>query len=474
MTPERQLTIDKKYKIVKMKDKGMTRKTIAKKYGISLSTVNNIYVQSEEIKKQFEGNIEVIRSPRKYISWREITDLERVLYQWFIRCRGKEIKIKGADIQRKAVELNKKLNVYPHFDASTRWLQNFTVRYDITDADICRNFPAPNEAGNIFKTEFKKHLQDEECTLENVYNVVYAPIMWKAVPEEILTFHRGKSTRNQKMCEDHVTALFCANATGCHKLPVLIIGSIAETQSLYNFNTDAFSTIYTSNSNAWMDSTIFNEWFKKHFLKSIKERQEKNGRREKTVLLLDNARSLHDLKDLNKKDNFVTVMSLPSNVSQHIQPMNSGIIACFKRKYRKELVETLMPLSICNTEKELINIHKELNMWDCCRIVHDAWSYVDDAIMKNAWDKLLKFDVIRNVDAKKRKSDIFETVKLLHNLPGCKQYNKYDVSNWFEIDNIHDKVMTICTDEALQDFGNNTLDQLNISIVDDEGGPYYS
>jgi hypothetical protein len=93
--------------------------------------------------------------------------------------------------------------------------------------------------------------------------------------------------------------------------------------------------------------------------------------------------------------------------------------------------------------------------------------------MKKASDKLLKHEVMCSVDTKKR-SDIFKTVKLLHSLPGCERCNENDVSNWFEVDNIHDKVMTICTDEALRDFGNNTLDQMNISIVDDEGGPYHS
>jgi hypothetical protein len=138
-----------------------------------------------------------------------------------------------------------------------------------------------------------------------------------------------------------------------------------ETQSSYNFNTHAFSTIYTANINAWINSTIFNLWFEECFLESVKERQEKNGSREKTLLLLDNTKSLPNLEDLNKKDEFVTLMSPPLDVTPLRQPMNCGIIVCFKQKYRKELVKTLMPLPICNTEKKLINIHKELNMWDC-------------------------------------------------------------------------------------------------------------
>jgi hypothetical protein len=131
-----------------------------------------------------------------------------------------------------------------------------------------------------------------------------------------------------------------------------------------------------------------------------------------------------------------------------------------------------MPLPIYNTEKKIIHLHEELNIWDFCRIVHAAWSYVDDAIMINAWKFLLEGRIEQSAENLKiAKKDVNETVALLQTLPENKGCNIIDVINWFQIDDVNDILRTICTDEVLHDFRNNTLDEVNISIVDDEARP---
>ncbi|XP_060819664.1 jerky protein homolog-like [Bombus pascuorum] len=212
--------------------------------------------------------------------------------------------------------------------ASDRWFQHFRNRNRINPTNIRQDSPTPSTAaGNTFRVHFSRILQNEEFKLENVYNAGYTPIMWKSVPKETSIFRRGQSTASQKMCGNHVTTLLCANVTGCHKLPVLIIGRTMEPQSSNNLNTNTFSIMYRANTNAWMDSTIFNEWFTECFLESVKKRQEKNGRREKTLLLLDNSKLHPDLNDLNKKDEFVTVMS-PSRI--RLPP--TDLCACWIRR----------------------------------------------------------------------------------------------------------------------------------------------
>ena len=51
-----QLTIEKKYEILQMIDRGETHESIAKMYGISRSAVTTIRSRREEIKKFFEAN----------------------------------------------------------------------------------------------------------------------------------------------------------------------------------------------------------------------------------------------------------------------------------------------------------------------------------------------------------------------------------------------------------------------------------
>ncbi|XP_057667237.1 tigger transposable element-derived protein 1-like [Diorhabda carinulata] len=100
----------------------------------------------------------------------------------------------------------------------------------------------------------------------------------------------------------------------------------------------AMPIIYTSQKSAWMDSTIFVEWFTETFISSVKAHQSKNGKRKKTLLPLDNDPTHSSCDILNEKDEFIKVMFLPPNVTSLLQPMDQGVIETFKRYYRKELL----------------------------------------------------------------------------------------------------------------------------------------
>nr|XP_033199461.1 jerky protein homolog-like [Bombus vancouverensis nearcticus] len=290
------LTITDKYNILMMRDRGEIRQTIMEKYGVALSTLHTIYVKSEEITKQYGLIMGLTR--------RRLQNVDKVVYQWYLRCKERKVQITGADIQREALEINEKLNGHPRFKATAN---------EFTTAEA-------------FKAHFNRFLQEGGFTLRNVYNAVYTTVMWKAVSENSCIFNRAKSTGNLEMCEDYVTALFCANATGCHTVPVLIIGN---PQSSSVLNTDIFPTTYNVNTKVWMDSSIFKQWYKEYFLESIKERQRENGSEDKYLLLVDNIMSLHDINDINNINPLVEVKSPPPNAVALSQPMNCGIITCF-------------------------------------------------------------------------------------------------------------------------------------------------
>ncbi|XP_043604643.1 jerky protein homolog, partial [Bombus pyrosoma] len=216
------LTIEQKYEILQMLERGQTRRIVAEKYNISSASVSYIYLHRKEIKEYFETNPVITSCVTQRLTLSQSVNLDRVLYQWCIRCMKNNVGITGVEIQKKALELNEKLNRDSYFKAGESWLQNFRNRHHISHTDVRQDFPIPTTAAaDTFKVDFNTLLQNEGYTLENVYNANYTAIMWKAVPKETLTFRHAKSTSSQKMCEDHVTTLFCANATGCHKLPVL-------------------------------------------------------------------------------------------------------------------------------------------------------------------------------------------------------------------------------------------------------------
>ncbi|XP_033303706.1 jerky protein homolog-like [Bombus bifarius] len=384
------LTITDKYNILMMRDRGEIRQTIMEKYGVALSTLHTIYVKSEEITKQYGLIMGLTR--------RRLQNVDKVVYQWYLRCKERKVQITGADIQREALEINEKLNGHPRFKATAN---------EFTTAEA-------------FKAHFNRFLQEGGFTLRNVYNAVYTTVMWKAVSENSCIFNRAKSTGNLEMCEDYVTALFCANATGCHTVPVLIIGN---PQSSSVLNTDIFPTIYNVNTKVWMDSSIFKQWYKEYYLESIKERQRENGSEDKYLLLVDNIMSLHDINDIN-----------------NINPL-------VERKFRIELLKTIRPLSIYNTEEEVIDLYKELSVWDFCRFVNDAWTLIGHSILVNSWDNLLRpIDMRRTQYTETWDADISNAVELLHTLPGCEQCQNVHVFRWFNMDNGHDIIKKLLGD----------------------------
>jgi hypothetical protein len=227
------LTIDKKYENIMMIRKRERYKDIAKKFDIAYSTVRHIKSMEKDIKKYFQANLPNSCSFAKHSKLRYSIDLNRVVYQWYTRCKYEKIPLSGRMIRDKALEVNEKLEGDPNFKASYKWFASFRTRNRICLADIKKDIRIQNaQMTQIFKTKFRYFLEDEDYTLENIYNTDYAALLWKALPEDTSISRREKLTESQNMCQKHVTILLCTNVTGCHKLPALIIGKIWKIPSI--------------------------------------------------------------------------------------------------------------------------------------------------------------------------------------------------------------------------------------------------
>ncbi|XP_043592562.1 jerky protein homolog-like [Bombus pyrosoma] len=273
------LTVAEKYEILQMIEKGESNKNVAEKFGTRLYNIRRIKARKQEITKYFKASTEpdsrsaiIINSPYIY------KDLNKLLRQWYIRCTVKDIKLTGPMICEKAQELNKQLKDTT-FKASPRWVSKFRQRHSLRKADIGKDLETPNQAeADIFKAEFHEHIQKEGYRLENVYNVETTGLLWKAVPETTLLSQKLKSL-GRKKGKGQITIFLCANATGCHKLPVLTVCMIKDPPSIKCSSARVLSIMHKTNAKPYMDSNIFNEWFNQCFLKSVTERQQKNGQR---------------------------------------------------------------------------------------------------------------------------------------------------------------------------------------------------
>ncbi|XP_012249075.1 uncharacterized protein LOC105681999, partial [Bombus impatiens] len=177
------LTVAEKYDILEMRKKCESRQSAMEKYGISRATLCRIYAQSERIKNHFESRMEFSTFERRLMQ--RAIDIDRIVHQWYLRCKERNEQMTEADIKRRALEINMKLLGTPSFSAGRAWFQRFKKRYSITNADVKLPVAVKTEttAAEAFKAGFNRLLLDRRIILRNVYNVVYATIMWKILPE---------------------------------------------------------------------------------------------------------------------------------------------------------------------------------------------------------------------------------------------------------------------------------------------------
>jgi hypothetical protein len=454
----KELSYEEKYEILQKLDSCQTQVDIAFQYDISLLVVSNIYEQRDEI--------------TNYIKIKERSvntgDIERILYKWCKGCEKSNVKLTMIEIRRRALEFNKIFNGDPSFTASIHWVKDYMRRYNINQEDDIRILRPNKNVMDVFAARIMKLLDDEDCIYPNVYNVNYTTLQWRALPERTWIFKDEKNDYPQ-MYNDYVIVFLCSNVTGCHKLPVLIVGNNCSRK----LNINASSTTYTRNASDWVDSNIFNMWFEKYFVESIREKERKVGRREKILLLINNAKWHYYLEDLNKRHDFIRVVAFPYNFAPLVEPMECGIIRYFKGMYRKELLQTLMPLPNCNTQDIVAKLHKDLILWDCCCMIQNAWSNVKNVVMIKAWDQILQSNIksfSKAVIARNIAQNVKDILKLLRRLPGYQGCTKDHVKHWFQHDNLSTIVMKVYNDIVIRDFRKEILKESKY-LVDDEAGP---
>lgn len=159
-------------------------------------------------------------------------DLEDAVFKWFLQQRSMGNPISGPILCEKAKILAQKLGC-SSFKASNGWLRNFKSRHGVRELDLSgEKLSADSKAAEDFIEKFK--VVADSYDPEFLYNADETGLVWKALPKTTLASKRECSAPGHKVSKDRVTALNCANSTGSHKIPLLLIGKSKSPRAFKN------------------------------------------------------------------------------------------------------------------------------------------------------------------------------------------------------------------------------------------------
>lgn len=203
----------------------------------------------------------------------------------------------------------------------------------------------------------------QSYAMRDVFNMDETGLFYRMTPDRSLT--TANSTKGVKKAKDRITVALCTNMDGSEKLKPLVIGKSKNPRCFKSFNASLYVD-YLNNRHAWMTSALFADWI------AGLDRKMRRQRRH-VLLLMDNAPS-HIIPELTN----VKVHFLPPTTTSHLQPLDAGIIAAFKARYRRQQLQWIV---------EAIDTKKSTTLYldDAIRFIHRAWNGVTQTTIFNCW-----------------------------------------------------------------------------------------
>ena len=210
---------------------------------------------------------------------------------------------------------------------------------------------------------------------------------FRLLPEKTLAASFERSVDGRKKSKERVTLNVCSNASGTIKLPIHLIGKAKKPRCFKGINMELLPVVYSAQKNAWMEASIFREWFHNHFVPYIQERL---GDDREAVLLLDNCAAHPDVDELVSENGRIAAKFLPPNVTSLIQPMDQGVLVALKRIYKKKLLSRLILAD--EDDISIVDFLKSINMKVVVDLVKEAWDEIKADTLRKSWEKIIPLD----------------------------------------------------------------------------------
>lgn len=375
MCAQKSIDISTKLKILEEVEIGAFSKTkIAERYKIAKSTLSTIIKNKEKIDAAVaagsSGSIKRIRKASH-------EDIENELLTWFKRARNSNVSISGPLMKEKAKEISVSMGI-DNFQCSDGWLWRFQKRYKISSHIVSGEANKVNE-NDI--TEWLKYFYDIRRSYDekDIFNLDETGVFYNMLPDRSLDFKNVKCHGGSKS-KERLTVVLCCNANGSEKFKLWIIGKYKNPRCLNKINRLILSFDYTHQKNAWVDSVSFRLWLIKF--------QRKMAREDRHVLLtLDNC-SAHNIDGLDLPN--VKIIFFPANSTSRVQPLDQGIIAAFKSRFKTRLVRYAL---LC-IESQQSNM--KWNILQAMRAMAISWDDVTCQTITNCFNKAWNITTINS------------------------------------------------------------------------------
>ncbi|CAG4990969.1 unnamed protein product [Parnassius apollo] len=206
--------------------------------------------------------------------------------------------------------------------------------------------------------------------LECIYNLDETSFCNDPSKSKVLGQRGYSSTRTTSSPgRDNTTVLLATNARG-DKVPPLIIFQGKYLGNEWCYKNDSVKTAYAVSQKGWMETSIFEKYFKNVFLPAIGN--------ERPVLLIYDGHSTHvDLKviELAISEN-VTILKLPPHSSHILQPLDVSGMKSMKDRWEEALVKW-----------QRLHIGAKLPKSEFPRIITKIWDDMNPVILANGFKK---------------------------------------------------------------------------------------
>lgn len=358
--------------IAKSKEKGMTQQKLRhwtkKEFNLkklpSQSTISNTLNNKRGIPDQLSDNTRDLK--RKQIL--KSPELDNVLAEWIIQRQENRVILTWNLVQAKARDFANQLKLpedkRPSF--SDGWLEKFLDRHGL------RTVVMSGESGSADVSAIEAALPElraaiKEYAPRDVFNMDETGLFYCLAPDRTIATRQLEGMKKDKT---RISIALCANSDGTEKDELLFIGHAAKPRAFKKKSGKELGFFYRNNKKAWMTSLVFQEW-----LQLFDSRMKRLERR--VLLLLDNAPT-HSVRNLALSN--VTVRFLPPNTTSRIQPMDAGIIAAFKKRYRSFHLSHAIDRDAVG-EKDIYKV----DILTAMRWCKASWSAVTASTIANCW-----------------------------------------------------------------------------------------